>query len=685
MESKSEKFCNLLKKCNYPSKLNPNSLNYLFEFPDLKPFFEKFFNQINETCYHSKEKLDAFRAKEAKGQVIYDLNRLQEMHKLLNLERDNRLKSTVGDSSDDFDIEKCNDPAVLRKKIELLEREVELKRRREQFSSFCHKKFTDNLKDIKKKEEAECRINAKLDEKEIFIKNALKISNQSLNKSFIELKAKLGDEDRLNEFGPLQDNHKLENYLTNESLSLNLAKKLMNLEIDCTDLNNLESKLNLDSKEEAAEPTESEILEQKQFQLIMKKKFPKVMDRWIQMKIADCSSKVVLDEITRIDNEFDQFFIYTEDELRQNESLVLDLQRKSLENEKERDATKEKLQDLVRLMPNLINQLACLKMVHLACIDLENKEINLNLFLNKQEKIFKFLNSQKCRIDFISNLLASKLNNLENLKHLLCELFEMSNFPGNKTTTHNSILSTSIIGGSFNSMIQANKNLSINQYSKPSLLTSTFNTSITNRFISSPNKHLASKLSHSGDMQSDPNSTFLHLLNQFLITVLTKFDQNKNFDDQVFEFKNPISINFNDNIENFTLLMNFVNCMYNNKVLKSQKQYKNFYDVILKSVEYLYEKDDSNSESKFKNAFSFNLIKINAKMSKKLQEKMTNLNEKTSDLQNLFVSEVYQTYSHLKQQLSTNKLSNIGRNFFVHFYTNPKQIEVIMNQLNSVY
>ncbi|RNA41181.1 hypothetical protein BpHYR1_036764 [Brachionus plicatilis] len=591
MESKSEKLCNLLKNCNYPSKLNPNNLNYLFEFPDLKPFFEKFFSQINESCYQSREKLNAFGSKVAKGQVIYDLKKLQEMHKLLNLEQDYRLKMNSANSSDEFDIENCTDPTVLRKKIQLLEGEVRLKRRREKFNSFSDKKFTDNLKELRMREEAECRINAKLDEKEAFIKNSLKASNQSLNKSFIELKAKLGDEDRLQELGPNQDSEKIENYLVKENSFLNLVKKLMNLEIDCTNLNNLESKLDSDSNG-PVEPTESELLEQKQFQIIMKRKFPKVMDKWIQMKIAHCSSSVLLEEISRIDNEFDQFFVYTEDELRQNENLVGDLERKLLEHEQERDAVAEKLEDLVRIMPNLINQLAYLKMVHLACLDLENKEINLNLFFNKQEKIFKLLTSQKTRIEFITHLQASKLNHLENFKHLFCELLESTTNTANKTFTQtNSILSTSNTVGPFSSMIQGNKNLSINQYSKPSLVSSTFNSSITNRFISSPSKQLTSKFNH----------------------------------------------------------------------------------------------DDSTSESKFKSAFSHNLSKINAKMSRHLENQMTKLNDQTRDLQNVFASQVYQTYSHLKQQLSSNKLINLRRNFFVHFYTNPKQIENIMEQLNSVY
>lgn len=682
MESKSEKLCNLLKNCNYPSKLSPNNLNYLFEFPDLKPFFEKFFDQVNESCYHSKEKLDAFIAKAEKGQVIYDVNKLKEMHRLLNLERDNRLKLDSVELSDEFDIQNCNDPAILKKKIELLEREIQLKRRRNQFNAFCHKKFNDNLKELRVKEEAECRINAKLDERETFIKSSLKTSNQSLNKSLIELKAKLGDDERINELGSHHDSEKIENYLVNENLFLKQIKKLMNLEIHCTDLNNLELKLNSESTE-SAEPSENEILEQKQFQLIMKKKFPKVMDKWIQMKIADCSTRVVLDEVSRIDNEFDQFFVYSEEELRQNENLVRELENKCLQNERERDAAKEKLQDLVRLMPNLINQLAYLKMVHLACIDLENKEINLNLFLNKQEKISKFLLSQKSRIDFIEQLTSSKLNQLENLKQMFCELAESNNISSNRTNA--SVLSTSIIGGAFTSLMHSNKNLSINQYSKQNLLSSTFNTSITNRFISSPSKNLSSKLNYGGDLQIDPNSSFLHLLNQFLITILTKFDQNKNIDGEEFEFRNPISINFDDNMENFILIRNFVNCLYKTKILNWQSRYKNFYDVILKSIEYLYEKEEYKTDSRFNSAFSYNLSKINAKMSRCLEDKMNSLNEQNRDLQNLFVSQVYQNYSHLKQQMSTNKLSNIRRNFFVHFYTNPKQIEVIMEQLNSVY
>ncbi|CAF0862286.1 unnamed protein product [Brachionus calyciflorus] len=701
-QNKSDKLYSLLKHWNFPdiATINPNSLDYLFDIPDTRPFFDWFFANVTESCYIPKSKLEAFDVKASKGQVIYDLDKLEEMNRLMNLKRDNQeiktknLREILNNSecrdeleSYEFDFEKCNDIELLKKEIEKTEKEVQFQKRKHEFNKFCQKKFNDDLKETKIREESESRLQAKLEEKENYLKNSSKMINQNLNKTFIEFQAKLSDEERLNcLISNEEEIGEIDNYIVKEKAFLNTIKNLMNLELDCTDLKNLKGKLESD-KIDSKEPTEKELLNQKQFQIIMKKKFPKAMDEWIHSKVGSKSSKTLLDEINRIDAEFDQFFVYSEDQLKQDPNLVAQIEQQILQNEQAKEEFLEKYKNLVKLMPTLINQLAYLKMVHLACIDLEKKELDLNLFYNKQDKLFKALNSQKSRIEFINYLQNSKLNNLENLKELFDELIDDHNQNGNKTNAHNSMASTSILATPMISMLQQNKNMNLsnfNQFSNANMLSST----MCSQFISSPSKQLSSKYSHSLESHVDPNTGFIHILNQFLITALRKFDQSDDLSGDMFKLTNPISINFNDNLDNYINLKNSINNLSksSSNLIVLEKQCKYFFNGILKAIEYLYERDETTNESnsRLKNTMNYNLSKINVKMTKKLEMPIKKLGEQCVDLQNLFAAKIFQNYNQLKHYYSTDKLANIQRNFFVYFYTNPKQIEVIMEQLNSI-
>ena len=71
-------------------------------------------------------------------------------------------------------------------------------------------------------------------------------------------------------------------------------------------------------------------------------------------------------------------------------------------------------------------------------------------------------------------------------------------------------------------------------------------------------------------------------------------------------------------------------------------------------------------------------------MPKCLAEPLQKLEEQTSQIHDIFSYKIFKSYNNYKSQLASNKLLQLRRNLFVIYYTNPHQIEFIVQQLNAI-
>lgn len=106
-DEKAKAFINIMKKSGFTDKINEFTIKSLIEIPDLEEFFEWFVLNVNENWVLTSEQKFWFKEKERKGQVIYDLERLEATNKMIV---DDELVN-------EFDIEMEN---------ELLEQELEM-------------------------------------------------------------------------------------------------------------------------------------------------------------------------------------------------------------------------------------------------------------------------------------------------------------------------------------------------------------------------------------------------------------------------------------------------------------------------------------------------------------------------------------------------------------------------------
>lgn len=180
--------------------------------------------------------------------------------------------------------------------------------------------------------------------------------------------------------------------------------------------------------------------------------------------------------------------------------------------------------------------------------------------------------------------------------------------------------------------------------------------------------------------KSSENPSILFILNQVLISALKKFESESNdySNNNQLRLKNQISTLVNDNMETYIDLATRIRDS-NSKVHKSC--FPIFFKTISQTIQYLYEKENGSPSSRD----NYNLSKLNLiRPVRCLEEKLISLNDATSKLQSIFISKIIQALNSYKMQISQNEFLRIRRDFFVHFCTNPKQMNAIIEKLNSI-
>ena len=245
--SKPEKFIDILRKISFPNQslLNEKKIAYIFEIPETKIFFDWFMSHVDQECFLTRNEIDRFRCLDAKGQVIWDLNRLENINSLVSLSKSNN-QENEGDMYEEAQAredESTTDESIesLRRDIEHKEYQLKLLESELEFDHFATLSLSENLTSSKQKKHEIVSIVQKLIEKETFVKNSTRSVNQNLNRLFTEFQVKFGDEDKLAQLvcttmggsNSYEGDSVYENYLAAERVILNKVKSLSFVEVDC--------------------------------------------------------------------------------------------------------------------------------------------------------------------------------------------------------------------------------------------------------------------------------------------------------------------------------------------------------------------------------------------------------------------------------------------------------------------
>ncbi len=241
-ESKSEQFLRLLRDVSYPNvaSFGTKNFDYLFGIRETRPFFDWFLAHVSDACYLSREELAEFQLRAAKGQVIWDLGRLENINNLMHSSNNSKQDATAYNEEDELE----ENAESVEHRIEILKRDVQykesqLKLMSEQceFNQFSMRNLNEHLASVKQKQAASVMATQKLAEKEVHLKSAIKQTNQSLNRLFTEFQVKFGDEEKLNQIDGTTNSSSrdsaYESYLNSEKSLASKIKALAFIEIDC--------------------------------------------------------------------------------------------------------------------------------------------------------------------------------------------------------------------------------------------------------------------------------------------------------------------------------------------------------------------------------------------------------------------------------------------------------------------
>jgi hypothetical protein len=423
------------------------------------------------------------------------------------------------------------------------------------------------------------------------------------------------------------------------------------------------------------------------------------MSKWYQPKLEQDISRSLLNLMNHLNANKTELFEFTQRQLQSDPKYSQILEERIKLNELRALELKQTCSELSERIAEQIHRLSNIKMINMVNYHMIKKKIDLAAFASKQDKLVRHLNMQRHRIEFLAHVQSLKLNDIDRLKEMFEQLMgENSLMPnaGALNNTNSSMMSFAAPKNNV-SMMYSKQMLSSTMAPMASSHMPIFNPKPTSSNIlnlSSINNHQFIE-----NNLTDSHAPFVHLINQLLINALAKFNaslENDADDQPLFELKRPVSVNFADNLETFVDLHKQVaSFCANNTSSSSQIRHVNrFYQIIKKSIEYMYERDDRKkvSSSSLGNlasassssCLSYKLNKLNIRMVKSLQQPLEKLSERTTELESAYVSRVFKKLHECKAKLGENELCMLKRDLFVYFYSNPMQMESIIERLNSL-
>ncbi len=536
-DQKIEKFTTILKSLGYSKNVNYNAIKAVIETPELKSFFDWFNTHANDEeniWLITNEQLELFQHKVSKGQVIWDLNKLVETNNLINNSFDavqsEHQQDDYENITTDTDLESEN--KLIEKEIQLLSEQLTNKRSRKDFLS-------QKLISLKSEQTNIDLMTVKLDKKMTSC-NLVTIS-QSIEACLNKFQDLIGTDEKYqtqinNDLNKIESN--LNEYLTNEKCLFDqlLNKMFLKFEYDhieksikLTESNEIKNILNLTKSTESK--VAGDILNNINYDKIEKilkqcvKYYPKLVQDWFMAKVKLEIDKCENREMHKILENKSEFFEYSQSQLEQDTQLRSNLEQKTKQILDKHHTLIKQIESTNKRAVSLLDKYSNLKSTKIIENDMKKKQIELNLFLNKQDKLCAFLENQLARLELVNGHLVEKLNEMNSFKHLLLELIKQkSNF---RSTTNNKT---------------NNNNINLSNMSFTNLLSSTS--------ISTPTKMTNPRLNNVSMISESTSMTFIHLINQLLISILTSFKTDK-LSQKYIKLNKPVSVCFSENLNAF--------------------------------------------------------------------------------------------------------------------------------------
>ena len=458
-KQKAERYHDCLKNCGFDQvkEFRSNNFECFFQVPETQSFFNWFLENAHEFQYLSKDEIRLYEEKDGKGHVITDLNKLEEMHELINFNRTNRSETSVFDESSFEDT------------IENLNKEIEFQ------ENLCKK--ISEFADIRAKHQNQLNVELKeqedelegyevqkmaLEKKSNYVVNNLKVLNQNLSKSIAEFKSKFGDEEKFTQkaFNDLNNlEFTLDEYLKGEKILLKNIKEniflkfefdgisakpvkvgsfkeneiLLELAQDNEEIrNNLEffcqtneifSDLDLDYiKEFENKNNQNELQNLHEILKILANSYPNLVEQYLDALLSYELNNTLLQKLNQINEAKEEFFSFC-DEKNRNNAYVRQNTEETIKNfEKKAEFYNQNNKTLGDRIANLVEKLSGLKVTQVLDVELDKKKIEHGLFSNKLDKLLKALEAQKCRIESKDYFQDSRLSEMESLQVLLEEI-----------------------------------------------------------------------------------------------------------------------------------------------------------------------------------------------------------------------------------------------------------------------
>ena len=698
LDQKVAKFTSIMKNAGYLN-MNHYTIKSLLEIPDIQEFFDWFLLNVNEGWMITREQMFRFKDKMAKGQVIWDLNRLVATKKIIE----------ENDNFQYHEIIKQNEQ--MEKELELLTQQFEMRQKQQQM-------INQKLECLKS---TQCQLEstgAKLEKKINYKKKLLNTINQNVNKSLIEFQVKVESEEKFNQKISTDLNEiemSMDNYIHRERLFMSAIEENMFIEFDYNYLgipnrfqtieNILLDKLN----HKVAREMENEHRMNLKYDNIekviklMHGKYPELMASWFKSKVAAKVDHCFLNEMKTIIERKNEFFEFTQEQLNQNSQYRQMIESRINQNYSNATNLKKQLDITGENIVKIVSAVANLKTEKLVQYDMDKKQIDLHLFFNKQEKLLRLLKSQNSRLKLVDHLESFKLVELQSYQRLMEDLISSKSmfFSGFVSKCNSSVLASSSFYSNSNVT-----NVNTNNENNNSFFSTSFSASMANLLsstafqVSSPTKFNqtalfslknGNKMSNSmslGTFQSNKASDsqeLVHILNKFLILVLTRLQVDENTQ-KLIKLKHNVSINFGENLETFSCLYEAVNeSLSLINAVNIRPSFQNLYNAIQEGIGYLYEKDQAISNNAMQYSMhKYDLSEIKIKTSKFLEQPLSTLKKEREDIEFQF-GKLYKSINAFKSLLSSNKLERLKRELFVIFFINPQNIHNLVDMLNSIW
>lgn len=692
LDQKIDKFTEIMHTTGF-DKLNQFALRSAIEVPELKEFFDWFCSHVNETWLIPADRMAQFKEKLSRGHVIFDLNKLIETDKILN--------ETTADSQKELETEN-----------ERIEKECQLladKLKSEQL----HKQMLNNkFVQLKSEQSQADHIGLQLDKRFKLKETELNSINQSIETCLQTLQDKLGSQAAFHSGISAHLDRIEANYTVHVANEKSLLKSFVQKMFLRFDYDHLEKSIKLNEAKSEREnflkktyaehsflafnekhlnnEIEKEYENVDELLKLIVKYYPDVIQQWFTAKLNYQIQKCNNFEMNKIIEDKSSFFVYTQEQLDADSSLRHNLEANTRLNNQRQCLLLNEIEAIKCKVPNVLEKFSQLKVIQIIEKDMKTKQIELNLFLTKQDKLISSLLEQNKRLNTVHRKQTDLLARIDSLHKELTSLMRhkpaiTSAFTSTSTGNLNfkpgndaSICQAKDVSFSCSMANLLSCSVNFNNPLTPSKFGQNQNSTLIAGFTNKkqPITHSVS-YSNLSSISTSTESAFTHLINQFMITVLTGLKSDK-LAQKYIKLAKPISVNFSDNLENLLSIHEAISINGAKLRESNMKTLFELFKLIDESMEYMYEKNESNGHQ----VSDINLSRIKIESTRFMEEPLEQLERQRNALEQRFAQHIYPRVKRHADRFKSNRLEQLKRNMFVIFYTKPHLIESIIESMN---